>query len=184
VIPAPTEVLFASNTGLAVHVVRKLVPVLRELGVDLDDARQQAFLGLWHAARNYRSEAGSFAAYAVPCIRGYVLMAQRRRLRESLLAAGDEDADALDSLSRSREAPPQAAAERSECVAAVRAALEALTPGDAAVMQALLMHEEGQHDVARQLGVSRTRVQQRWSRALPKLREALAPHGERRRHIA
>lgn len=168
--PTPPD-LFESNIGLAMHVLRKFAPALRGLGIDIDDARQQALLGLWHAARQYR--AGAFASYAVPCIRGYVLMAQRNRLRESLLATDD----AIEAMARSREEAPTVAAEREERAAAVRSALAALTPGDDDVMGALLMHEECQVAVASRLGVSRTRVQQRWNRALPRLRAALAAHG-------
>lgn len=65
--------LFNDNQGLAHYILRVRFPLLAHD----DDARQEALLGLWRAAKTYKPEVGPFKTYAGICIKNAIRQYRR-----------------------------------------------------------------------------------------------------------
>lgn len=174
--------LIEHNLRLAAHIAKKYV----HSGVDQDDLVSIGSIGLIKAVNTFRADAGRLTTYASRCIENEILMYLRanRKNRNVLLMDGtvsdDGDGNEL-SLSNLIGTAPNAVADEVETAIESRRAVELMeTVLDAREIRVLRMRygldggeSQPQHEIARELDISRSYVSRIEKRALEKLRAAL-----------
>lgn len=169
------EALFSANRGLVTYVLCRISRLYTWLPIE--DLRQQGYLGLVWAARQYDPARGAaFPSYAVPCIRGYMLRLVSgedygRWPRNTVLT--DEE-DLLTAVEEHKAEDLEPEVERD--IELIRMAVEDLRPPGREVVRRYFGfggEPEGLASIARSLGVSRQRAWQIGQQALCAIRRAV-----------
>ena len=137
---------------------------------DAEDVRQLAWLRVWQGLREF-DERSRFTTWAFRIVVNLCRDRERERARrERRLVVGLEGADAPAS-----EPGPDAALERDETAALVRAALDALPADERECLVLRHYHDVPASEIAAIVGRPRTTVQSCLARALTRLQFRLRP---------
>jgi RNA polymerase sigma-B factor len=158
-------------------VVRHL-PVARSLaaryagrGVEVDDLRQAARMGLVKAARRYDPAQGAFLSYAVPMAKGEMRRCFRDLARSvrPLRASEDESGSLVEQVG---ETDP--GFDRAEARVLLEEALEGLGETDLMILR--LRYAEGltQAEIGERIGATQAQVSRALARILRRMRVAVA----------
>lgn len=176
------RLLTERNLRLVAHIAKKYAAT----GADSDDLVSVGSIGLMKAVASFKPESGKLSAYAARCVENEMLMylrAQKKtRLDVSLnepVGTDKEGNDVLlaDVLGTDAQLVPGEAEMHIESARAIRLMDRVLTPRERTVVRMRTGLADGtahpQHEVAAQLGISRSYVSRIEKRALQKLRAAL-----------
>ncbi|MBL8795407.1 MAG: sigma-70 family RNA polymerase sigma factor [Planctomycetia bacterium] len=171
--PAPNpQQLFDANVRLAYHVAQSFQSAADRAGIDRDDLRQAARLGLWQSCQRFDASLGwKFSTYAYVGVQNHcrrLLYTARRQRGEWALPQDLRQHDGLSVLDLAADRRDDHDRDRADDQAAAR---ERLRPLLAALPERLrlvltLRHgldgegERTLEDVGRVLGVTRERVRQ------------------------
>lgn len=173
---AAQAVLVQSHLRLGVRIATRY----RDSSIELLDLIQWANLGLMEAAKRWHPERGTFATYAVYCIRSKIsrafqlLLAQQR---QSLTMASQEDLRQLHYALLTDAERVEELAHRTVTQAAVRAAVRQLPDRERELITrhyGLAGVPESLAALAREQGLSRERLRQVKDQALARLRHLLS----------
>lgn len=132
-----------------------------------EDVTQEAFLAAWRALPEFRGDC-RFSTWLYRLVSNAAIDCLRREKKH-------RDTGDVDDLELPDGGPsPQEQAERSDTRAAVRRALDRLSPEHRQVLLLRFMQELDYGEIARALNVSEGTVKSRINRAKSKLREVLA----------
>ena len=132
-----------------------------------EDVTQEAFLAAWRALPEFRGDC-RFSTWLYRLVSNAAIDCLRREKKH-------RDTGDVDDLELPDGGPsPQEQAERSDTCAAVRRALDRLSPEHRQVLLLRFMQELDYGEIARALDVSEGTVKSRINRAKSKLREVLA----------
>ena len=157
-------------------VVRHL-PVARSLaarysgrGIEVEDLRQAARMGLVKAARRYDPEQGAFLSYAVPMAKGEMRRCFRDLARCVRAQQGEDESGSL--VEQVGEVDP--GFDRAEARVLVGEALEGLDETDLMVLR--LRYAEGltQAEIGERIGATQAQVSRTLARILRRMRVAVA----------
>lgn len=179
---AARQTLIEHNLRLVAHIAKKYA----HASIDQDDLVSIGAIGLIKAVRSYKPESGRLAAYASRCIENEILMALRsnRKTRGEISLNEPIGADRegneitlIDVLGTDENMVPDEVLLNIESSRAVRLLGQALEPRERTVIILRYGLLDGaprpQHEVARQLGISRSYVSRIEKKALQKLRAML-----------
>jgi len=176
--------LIEHNLRLVAYIAKKF----RDSGVDEDDLISLGTIGLIKAVKSFRTDAGTkFATYAARCIENEMLMHLRSRKKSSRDVSMDEsigtdkegnDLTLRDVLGSDSDELERYVGERLE-QQRLRSFLHILDPRECRVVCLRYGLIDGiewtQHQIAEQMGISRSYVSRIEARALTKLQHALHP---------
>ncbi|MEI7058157.1 sigma-70 family RNA polymerase sigma factor [Nocardioides sp. CCNWLW239] len=154
-------------------VVRHL-PVARSLaarytgrGVEVDDLRQAARIGLVKAARRYDPAQGEFLSYAVPMATGEIRHCFRELDRS--VRPGRDDDSLIEQLSE-----PDPGFDRAEARMLVEQAMGDLGETDRMILQLRFVDGLSQSEIGDRIGATQAQVSRSLARILRRMRTAVA----------
>ena len=175
---AARDGLIEHNLRLVAHIARKYA-----LSGDLDDLISIGSIGLIKAVHTFRPEAGRLTTYASRCIENEIRMHLRavKKLRgtstmsdSAVCDAEGNELDVSELMGTDKDMVPDAVALRIDAANAKALIARELEPREARVIRLRYGLEDGvfhaQHEVAAELGISRSYVSRIEKRALEKLR--------------
>ncbi|HKI35093.1 MAG TPA: sigma-70 family RNA polymerase sigma factor [Gemmataceae bacterium] len=175
---ADVRQLAGQNLPLAYRVAGSFAHRARAVGLDDDDLKQEAVIGLMRGAAAF-DPAGElpFAAIAYKAVRWYLLrvLETRRYRRLASLPLGD-DGEEWAVEDQQGEAPDDRA-EFDDERELLRRLLGMLKPQDKLAVEMYYLHDMTLHEIARATGVSHERVRQRLVRGLRQRREQAGQDG-------
>lgn len=158
-------------------VVRHL-PVARSLaaryagrGVEIDDLRQAARMGLVKAARGYDPEQGDFMSYAVAMANGEMRHCFREMAR-GVRTQGLDD-DALGSLAEKIGAADPGF-ERAEARMLVEEAVEELDEADQEIVRLWFVEDLSQAEIGERVGATQAQISRALARIIRRMRGSVA----------
>ncbi len=162
----------ASNLGLVYHVARRLartVPAVAAMG--LDEAVSAGMPGLVRAAQLFDPSRGfQFSSYAYRAIaRGILRAAGRFEVFHGLPLDAAGALEVPDDATAAQEAETERLRDLADRLGS---ALEALPPREAFVVRSVSLEGRPVREVAREMGLTPSRVRQLRASALERLREA------------
>ncbi|GGR64636.1 RNA polymerase sigma-B factor [Nocardioides luteus] len=164
------------NTTYEDLVVRHL-PVARSLaaryagrGIEVDDLRQAARMGLVKAAVRYNPERGEFLSYAVPMAKGEV----KRCFRELSRSVRPERLDDDGTESATEIGEPDPGFDRAEARIIVDHAMGRLSVSDREIVQLRYVEGLSQAEIGARIGATQAQVSRALARILRSMREAVA----------
>lgn len=157
-------------------VIRHL-PVARSLafryagrGIEIDDLRQAARMGLVKAALRYDPNRGEFLTYAVPMAMGEM----KRCFRELSRCARPERLDDFGSELHTEMGEPDPGFDRAEARVVVEGAIDDLSGADRQIVQLRFVEGLSQAEIGDQIGATQAQVSRALARILRQMREAVA----------
>lgn len=174
--------LIEHNLRLVAHIVKKYA----RTGTDADDLISIGSIGLIKAVHTFRPEAGKLTTYASRCIENEILMHLRaNRKNRGVVLMGDsigtdKDGNELTLADLVGTDPDAVADEVETAIESRRAMMLMETVLEPRELQVLRMRyglidgePQPQHEVAKELGISRSYVSRIEKKALEKLRSAM-----------
>lgn len=153
-------------------VVRHL-PVARSLaarytgrGVEVDDLRQAARVGLVKAARRYDPEQGAFLSYAVPMATGEIRHCFRDLARSARSQGADDEL-----LEQMGESDP--GFERAEARVIVEQAIGDLDETDRMILQLRFVDGLSQAEIGERIGATQAQISRTLARIIRRMRVSL-----------
>lgn len=180
-----TDTSVEANLGLVHMIARRYVGTTGG-ALEFQDLVQVGAMGLERARDTYDPERGAFATYAAWWIReaihgeiarsAKVVYLPRRVYQRRRHAGALPSSLRLDDSSTPRTLrAPTAEIESELDQDRARRALDALKPRERRVIEATFWDELGTNAIARELGVTKQRIQQIRAKAMAKLRAVVAP---------
>lgn len=170
-LPAPTQL--DASLPQEDLVVRHL-PVARSLaaryagrGVEVEDLRQAARVGLVKAARRYDPEQGAFLSYAVPMATGEIRHCFREQAR-CVRPSGEDD----ELLAQMGESDP--GFERAEARVIVEQAIGGLDGADRMILQLRFVNGLSQAEIGERLDATQAQISRALARIIRRMRAGLA----------
>ncbi|MBC7276409.1 sigma-70 family RNA polymerase sigma factor [Nocardioides sp.] len=170
--PLPAPVQQDSSLSQEELVVRHL-PVARSLaaryagrGVEVEDLRQAARVGLVKAARRYDPEQGAFLNYAVPMATGEIRHCFREQAR-CVRSHGDDEL--LEQMGE-----PDPGFERAEARVIVERAIGDLDETDRMILQLRFADGLSQAEIGERLGATQAQISRALARIIRRMRGGLA----------
>ncbi len=177
---AARDRLIEHNLRLVAHIAKKY----HASGCDQDDLVSIGSIGLIKAVHTFRPEAGKLTTYASRCIENEILMHLRanRKLRNTMSMSDSvtfdkegNEVQLTDLMGTDKDAVPDEVELRINSGIAVELIDRVLDPREARVIRLRYGLEDGafhpQHEVAKQLGISRSYVSRIEKRALSILKK-------------
>jgi RNA polymerase sigma-B factor len=153
-------------------VVRHL-PVARSLaaryagrGVEIDDLRQAAQVGLVKAARRYDPVQGAFLSYAVPMATGEIRHCFRDRARSARALGADDEV--LEQMGE-----PDPGFDRAEARVLIEQAIGDLDEADRTILQLRFVDGLSQAEIGERLGATQAQISRALARIIRRMRVVL-----------
>jgi RNA polymerase sigma-B factor len=148
-------------------VARSLAARYSGRGVEADDLRQAAHMGLVKAARRYDPAEGEFLSYAVPMVKGEI----RHCFRDLARCVRPQGAD--DELLE-QMGEPDPGFDRAEVRVLVGEALSDLREADLTILRLRFVDGLSQAEIGEQIGATQAQVSRALARIIRRMRVAVA----------
>lgn len=183
----PAHARAEENSRLVWLVLARHFPFLREDPDRQREAYTAGYVGLLGASARFDAALGfTFASFAIPCIRGGILMNLRAERQQGRIAVvsletpiGDNGSDLADVIADPQAEMPGAAMVSAESFEALLAPLSPSPAGrrQAKLLRALYRDEMTLGEVAEAWGISRQRVHELHGQAVQAIRKARKRRG-------